>query len=109
MFTDIATGILPIVFVVTSAKFVMFEIGSQIAITSLVLNDDPSLIEINHLAELPSVSGKSSTGVAATIPDVIFEVMYDFKVEFSSVILFTVADEPDKYEEDIDVPPPFNE
>ena len=100
---------LPIVFVVTSAKFVTLEIGSQIAITSLVLNDEPSLIEINHLAEFPSVSGKSSTGVAATIPDVIFDVRYAFSVEFSSVILFTVADEPDKYEEDMDVPPPFKE
>ena len=109
IFTDIATGIVPSVFVVTSAKFVSFEIGSQIAIISLVLNDTPSLIEINHFAELPSRSEKLSTGVAATIPVDIFDVIYALSPVVANVTVLTIADDPDKYEDVADdPPPPFN-
>ena len=37
MLTDMATGTVPITLVVTSAKFVMFVVGSQIEMISLVL------------------------------------------------------------------------
>ena len=97
-----ATGMLPIILVVTSAKFVTLEIGSHIAMTSLVLNDDPSLIEINHLAEFPSVSGNASTGDATVISVATRDVKYARSSEFSNVILFTVADDPDKYDDEID-------
>lgn len=94
--------------VVISAKFVTLDIGSQIATTSLVLNDVPSLMEIIHLAEFPSVSGKSSTGVAVTIPVVTREVRYALTPIFANVTLFTVADDPDKYDDvSLDPPPPF--